>query len=168
MVDSETDAGIAGAKVQLDTRYIYCENDGSFFIGQVSGGTYTVSVSADGYLTATHVVNVPVGGFVGRDFSLQAEIKPPEGEGEAPAEGEGEIPAEGEGEAPVEGEGEVLPEGEGEAPVEGEPEGEDDGCCAGCGSSGDAKADFQRYLGDYLLIGLSLLGLMTLTTKLKR
>jgi hypothetical protein len=100
----------------------------------------------------------------------EGEILP---EGEASVEGEGEIPAEGEGEIPSEGE--VLPEGEGETPAEGEGEvlpegegeGEEDGCCAGCGGK-SLKADFQRYLGDFLLVGLALLSLFTVTTKIKR
>jgi len=124
----ETDAGIAGARVQLGTQNINCQSDGSFFIGQVSAGTYAVIVSADGYLTATHVVNVSVGGLTGRDFFLQAELKPAEGEGEVHGEGEneGEVHAEGEtgNEGEAANEGETQAEGEagneGEVPVEGE------------------------------------------------
>ena len=117
-------------------------------------------------------------GFINALAGLQAEGEPVEGEtiegeieGEPPVEGEtleGE-PAEGEGEQPegetegepVEGEpieGETT-EGEIEGElVEGEPtEGEgEDGCCAGCGCGGGVKANFNRYLGDFLLLGILL------------
>ena len=93
-----------------------------------------------------------------------SEGEPSEGEPEGePVEGE---PAEGE---PVEAEPDEgeAPEGEDEGElVEGEPtEGEgEDGCCAGCGCTGDVKSDFKRYLGDYLLIGASLLALLALVS----
>ena len=105
---------------------------------------------------------------------------PAEGEGETPAEGEGEAPIEGEGETPAEGEGEIPAEGEGEAPVEGEPvvegegetpaegegesvEGEEEpgGCCDSGSGAELLPTNLQRRLGDFLLIGISLLCLLT-------
>jgi len=115
----------------------------------------------------------------------------PEGEGETPAEGEGEVPSEGEGEIPEEGEGEVLPEGEGEVlpegetpaegegegevlpegetPAEGEGEGEtpSSGCCSQGEKATSLKEIIDRSMGDWLLIGLSLLTLVALTTARK-
>lgn len=85
-------------------------------------------------------------------------------EGETPVEGEGEAPGEGEGEAPVEGEGEAQVEYEGETPVEGEGEGagEEDSC--GCYAAPSTKA----LLGDWLLMGLALMVLASLSTKMKQ
>ena len=96
-----------------------------------------------------------------------------EGEGETPVEGEvlpegeGETPAEGEGEGEVlpEGEGEVLVEGEGEA-TEGEPEGEGEDDACGCCASTDKHATpelLKRILGDWLIVGTSLLVLMSMS-----
>ena len=88
----------------------------------------------------------------------------PEGEGEVLPEGEGEILPEGEGEFLPEGEGEVVAEGEGEILPEGEGEGEGEAC--GCCTSGDKNLDlrgmFKRTLGDWMLVGLSLVALMAL------
>ena len=74
--------------------------------------------------------------------------------------------AEGEGEGQPEGETEGETEGESEGEGEGEGEGEDDdttdGClgCGGCG--GEQPADkLKRLLGDWLLMGLSLLVLLS-------
>ncbi len=66
-------------------------------------------------------------------------------------------------------EGEEEPEGEpeGESEGEGEGEDEDDKCCRGCKSSGDVTTDIKRFLGDYLLVGLALLTLLTFTTQKK-
>ena len=106
----------------------------------------------------------------------------PEGEGETPVEGEGETPAEGEalpegeGETPAEGEGEDLPEGEGEILVEGEGEAtegesegetEDDacGCCASTDKHGKPEELFKRILGDWLIIGISLLVLLSTSVR---
>ena len=102
----------------------------------------------------------------------------PEGEGEIVAEGEGEVLPEGEGEVLPEGEGEVLPEGEGEVLPEGEgeivaegegevlPEGEGEdqacGCCRATGKTLSPRELFERTLGDWLLIGVSLLALTVL------
>jgi len=90
--------------------------------------------------------------------------EPVEGEGEAPVEGEGEEPVEGEGEEPVEGEGEEPVEGEGETPVEGEGEGEEEacGCCQQNEKALTIKEMVEKSLGDWLLIGVSLLGLTAL------
>ncbi|NLV42906.1 MAG: hypothetical protein GXY07_00225 [Candidatus Hydrogenedentes bacterium] len=82
-----------------------------------------------------------------------------EGEGEALAEGEGEVIAEGEGEALAEGEGEVIAEGEGEAPAEGEGEDETSSCCGTSGKDMNIRKLMDRTIGDWLLIGMSLLGL---------
>ncbi len=105
---------------------------------------------------------------------------PAEGEGEPPLEGEGEATAEGEGEGegePVEGEGEIVTEGEtiqeGEGEViegeivegEGETEGENGtfGCCGSTGKSLSPKDLFDRTLGDWLVIGMTLMALTALT-----
>ncbi|NLV46142.1 MAG: hypothetical protein GXY07_16770 [Candidatus Hydrogenedentes bacterium] len=90
-----------------------------------------------------------------------------EGEGEVVAEGEGEAPEEGEGEVVAEGEGEIVAEGEGEAPVEGEgeEEGEDEacGCCSAPEKDAAIKALLKRTLGDWLLVGMSLTVLLSLS-----
>ena len=117
----------------------------------------------------------------GGDFVLHLEPPAVEGEGEVLPEDEGEIAGEGEvegeteGESPSEGEyeGESLFEGEhlfeGEIPSEGEGEGEQppDGCCAqgcqGCGPETNKMEEFRRFLGDYLLVGLSMIGLFLLS-----
>ncbi|NLV44612.1 MAG: hypothetical protein GXY07_08945, partial [Candidatus Hydrogenedentes bacterium] len=91
---------------------------------------------------------------------------PVEGEGEAPVEGEGEVLPEGEGEVAAEGEGEVLPEGEGEILPEGEGEDEEEeacGCCRQDEKIQTFKEMLDRSLGDWLLIGLSLLALVAVT-----
>ena len=103
-----------------------------------------------------------------------------EGEGEVPAEGEGEISAEGEGETQLEGEGEVT-EGEvsseGEVIAEGEPvegeiqnEGENapTGCCSSTSKNLSPKDLFERALGDWLLVGISLITLASLPYSIKR
>lgn len=79
----------------------------------------------------------------------------PEGEGELPVEGEGEVSVEGEGESPGEGEGE---------PAEGEGEGEEEacGCCASDGKMLTPSKLLERTLGDWLLVGLSLVALTAL------
>lgn len=95
------------------------------------------------------------------DYVIEGE---PEGEGETPHEGEGETTAEGEeGEPSAEGEGETIIEGEGETPAEGEGESEgepDNGCCGGCECSGNTKVDIKRFLGDYLIVSISVLTLL--------
>ncbi len=52
---------------------------------------------------------------------------------------------------------------------EGEPEGEgDDGCggCGGCGGSDEKPAEkLKRLVGDWLLVGLSLLALLTMVNR---
>ncbi len=115
-----------------------------------------------------------------------------EGEGEVVIEGEGEVVIEGEGEVVIEGEtikeGETPKEGEvakeGENPKEGEGETQGGGGGGGGGVSegevaegetdvdsdvdgpgcrGSAAADkIRKFLGDYIVIGLSLLTLMSL------
>lgn len=74
-------------------------------------------------------------------------------------EGEGEAPLEGEGEPILEGEGEVPAEGEGETPTEGE--GESAGCCERGNVDTDLPANLKRCLSDFLLIGISLIILLT-------
>lgn len=100
--------------------------------------------------------------------------EPAEGEGEITAEGEGEVPVEGEGEAPFEGEGEMLSEGEiqpeGEGEGEGESEGEDEacGCCSSSGKILTPKDLFERTLGDWLVIGMTLMALTALSFSIKK
>ena len=79
-----------------------------------------------------------------------------------PGEGEGEPPLEGEGEVSVEGEGEIL-EGE---PTEGEPEA--CGCCESSTKDLEPEQLFERTLGDWLLVGLSLLTLAALENRHNR
>ncbi len=90
----------------------------------------------------------------------------PEGEGEI-MEGEGEIPSEGEGES-IEGEGEVIPEGEGEIQNEGEGEGTTGGCCSSTNKTLSPKDLFNRTLGDWLVIGMTLMALTALTYFVKK
>ncbi len=101
----------------------------------------------------------------GEGEPVEGEGEPVEGEGES-VEGEGEI-IEGEGE-PVEGEGETV-EGEGETVEgEGEGEGEDEGrcgCFSGCRGDKEPAETVKRMLGDWLLIGLSLLALASFAGK---
>ena len=82
---------------------------------------------------------------------------------EAPEEGEDEDEEPDEGEAPGEGEGES--EGEGEDEGEGETPADDDegGCCrfVGCVSDKSAPEAIKHMLGDWLLLGLSLLMLLS-------
>ena len=95
------------------------------------------------------------------------EGEPVEGETEGePAEGEG--PSEGEqAEGESEGEpaeGEVHQEGEAPAEGEGEGEGEEVGCGCGCCRESGKRLSLpemmDKTLGDWLLVGLSILGLM--------
>ena len=108
----------------------------------------------------------------GEGESIEGEGESAEGEGE-PAEGE---IVEGEGEPiegePVEGEsvegepveGESKPEGE---PVEGEGESElpDDTRSGVCGKGCTPTNKAGKYIGDWLLVGLSLLTLMAFAAK---
>ena len=128
-----------------------------------------------------------------QDQEGEVEGEPSEGEGEPQIEGEpaeGEfIEAEGEpaeGETIVEGEGEVMLEGEGagegEANTEGESmsegeaetvegetaegEGEAGGKADSCGCS--ATSSTKTLLGDWLMIGLALIALAVLRSKMER
>ena len=76
-----------------------------------------------------------------------------EGEGEGEGEGEEAVEGEGEGEEAVEGEGEEAVEGEGE----GEGEVPDD---SPCGCNGKTWVTPKHLLGDWLLIGFSLLAVV--------
>ena len=116
-----------------------------------------------------------------QDPEGEVEGEPSEGEGEPPIDGE---PAEGEINGD-EGEGEVLPEGEGESegeapnegelalegesePLEGETiegEGEDGGQADSCGCS--AASSTKNLLGDWLMIGLVLMVLASLSPEIK-
>ena len=131
--------------------------------------SYEVTGSTGDPGTATRIVHLECP--LTEEGEAEEGETPIEGEGEKLTEGEGEIPAEGEalpedeGETPAEGEGEVLPEGEGEISAEGEAPGEGEGEPEeepGCGCSGcdghDKLLDAPRhFLGNWLLIGLTLL-----------
>jgi formylglycine-generating enzyme required for sulfatase activity len=97
----------------------------------------------------------------GEDEPIEGEGEPIEGEGE-PVEGEGEI-IEGEGEI-IEGEGEII-EGEGETD---EGEGKTDEGCGCCLRTENLKGKWKHYLGDWLLVGLSLLVMMSAFNTKKR
>ncbi|NLV45787.1 MAG: hypothetical protein GXY07_14960, partial [Candidatus Hydrogenedentes bacterium] len=84
--------------------------------------------------------------------------------GEEPAEGEGEVLPEGEGEVPAEGEGEEPAEGEGEVSPEGEDENDACGCCSATDKALNLKVLLEKTLGDWLLIGMALMGLLSLST----
>jgi len=107
----------------------------------VDGATYRWRIDA---------VN-PNGTTTGYTWTFTTGVQLPEGEGEG--ESEGESVGEGEGESVGEGEGESVGEGEGEG------EGENGGCCSsGC----DSNKTRKDWLGDWLLLGLSVLMLVGL------
>jgi|GEM_PF-1652587 len=145
-------------------------------------GEGEVPIEGEGEVPAEGEGEVPTEGEGEVPTEGEGEV-PTEGEGEVPTEGEGEVPTEGEGEVPTEGEGEAPAEGEGEVPVEGEVEGEVDGeqegeaegegegeeeacgCCGGCQENQKAGDVIKRYLGDWLLVGISLLTLLALAAQ---
>lgn len=154
-----------------DVKYPYGESQ--LWFGDITLGDATIKI-------------LPASSEGEGEMSIEGEGEiPAEGEGEVQAEGEGELLPEGEGEPPVEGEGEISDEGEGEVvtegeqvegeiqnegELEGESEGEDEacGCCTSKNKTLTPRDLFNRTLGDWLVIGVTLLTLVALTTFRKK
>ncbi|NLV45510.1 MAG: PKD domain-containing protein, partial [Candidatus Hydrogenedentes bacterium] len=164
VTDAETGAAIPNAFVyRIPGNRVTANESGSYIYTGLASGTYRLYGAATGYYNSS-----PVSASVeeGLTYKLNIFLM------KAQAEGEGEVPAEGEpiieGE-PMEGEA-----GEGENPIEGEGEageGEDDGCGCGCGCDSEkvlvTPELIKRMLGDWLLVGLSVVALLAFSSRLK-
>lgn len=138
-------------------------------VNPISGtGNGTITISYEANVGKERSATISVTGVDTNPGLVIVKVKQAvgiEGEGEAQVEEEGEIAGEGEkeGEAPVEEEGETVGEGEttgegefleGESSAEGEGEVPDD---SSCGCNGKTWVTPKHLLGDWLLIGLSLM-----------
>jgi hypothetical protein len=114
--DSSTGTRITNGTIAISPAVlepITINTNGVYTLSEFDVGTYTVDVSAPGYLAAERTVTLQSGAI-----TLLIALNPMEVEGEVAAEGEVSV----EGEAVNEGEGEQTPEGEDTS--EGEIEGE--------------------------------------------
>jgi formylglycine-generating enzyme required for sulfatase activity len=187
VIDDSTDEKITNAVVQtIPATVTVTENDNGIytFLG-ISSGTYTVSVTANGYHSSSQIVSVAEGDMKELIFRLVA-ITGQEGEGEPSAleeianslldqfdaadtngdgqlsydEAHGVIPDLDEdqfNELDADGDG-FLTRDELEAYLD-----DDDKHCGCCKRTAETKIDIKRYIGDWLLVGLSLLVMVALT-----
>jgi len=74
--DATTHAAIAGATVSNGQTSATTGNDGTYTIGNVSTGSYTITASASGYTSSSQVVSVNAGQTTTANFALAAQAKP--------------------------------------------------------------------------------------------
>lgn len=74
VVDATTDEGIAGAEVTIEDmdQSVTTDEYGTFIIENLEEGTYTVTVNAEGYITAEEEVEITAEG-ASVEFVLEAE-----------------------------------------------------------------------------------------------
>ncbi|HVL99399.1 MAG TPA: carboxypeptidase-like regulatory domain-containing protein, partial [Egibacteraceae bacterium] len=73
VVDAATGAGVGGATVTADGRTATTDAGGSFVIGELAPATYTVTVTAPGYLQASETATVTAGETTTVTVQLQRE-----------------------------------------------------------------------------------------------
>jgi len=161
VTDIDTGNPIPDATVyRIPGNRVSCNASGSYIFTGLATGTYRIYASAPGYYSSSPVSATVEEGLTYR-LNVALSKVPTEGEGELP--GEGEPWVEGE---PVVGEGE--PVAEGEIP-EGEGEPGPDPCGCGCGDSKNlaVPGSINRMLGDWLLVGLSIVALLGLSSQIR-
>lgn len=157
--DADTGAAIPNAFVyRIPGNRVTANDSGSYIYTGLASGTYRLYGSATGFYDSS-----PVSAIVEEGLTYKLDIFLTKMQTEGEGVFEGELIFEGES-----GEGEST-EGE---PMEGEAgEGEEEGCGCGCGC-GDEKLlmtpeIIERMLGDWLLVGISVLALLALSKRLK-